>query len=341
MSPSIGAILQSARLARSITIEDAERVTRIPRRYLEALEQENYGILPAPVYARGFLRSYASYVGLDLSNSSLQQEFIDQILEFIPLTEGEGQDEVSEAVGGITGAASGALTGLGLIGLAWSGSNMFGVIRRSINTAYDLELHRPFVPAKLLDLAMVMGMGFFFMASIAATAFLRVVRQFSEDIPGLGDAAETAGLVWVLASFAVPFLLSLVAFTVLYWIVPATKVRLRDVWPGALVAALLFEIGKTGFAFYLENFGNYGLVYGSLGAVVAFLFWAYISSMILLFGAEVASEYPRVLAGKYEEAEEAKVPAAKVPWQQRVRTIVRGLFIQPPGPPGDDKAHRS
>jgi hypothetical protein len=58
-------MLQRARLARGITLEDAERLTRIPRRYLEALEQENYGILPAPVYARGFLRSYASHLGLD------------------------------------------------------------------------------------------------------------------------------------------------------------------------------------------------------------------------------------------------------------------------------------
>ncbi|MEO8456322.1 MAG: helix-turn-helix domain-containing protein [Chloroflexota bacterium] len=66
MSPSpLGETLQRARLARGIKIEDAERVTRIPRKYLEALELENFGILPAPVYARGFLRSYASFLGLE------------------------------------------------------------------------------------------------------------------------------------------------------------------------------------------------------------------------------------------------------------------------------------
>lgn len=66
MSPSpLGETLRRARTAKGITIEDAERVTRIPRRYLEALELENFGILPAPVYARGFLRSYASYLGLE------------------------------------------------------------------------------------------------------------------------------------------------------------------------------------------------------------------------------------------------------------------------------------
>jgi cytoskeletal protein RodZ len=61
----LGEILQRARQERGISIEDAERATRIPRRYLEALEQENLSILPAPVYARGFLRSYSGYLGLD------------------------------------------------------------------------------------------------------------------------------------------------------------------------------------------------------------------------------------------------------------------------------------
>jgi transcriptional regulator with XRE-family HTH domain len=61
----LGETLRRARQARGITIEDAERATRIPRRYLEALEQENFSILPAPVYARGFLRSYSGLLGLD------------------------------------------------------------------------------------------------------------------------------------------------------------------------------------------------------------------------------------------------------------------------------------
>jgi cytoskeletal protein RodZ len=61
----LGETLRRARLSRGTTFEDAERVTRIPRKYLEALENENFGVLPAPVFARGFLRSYAGYLGLD------------------------------------------------------------------------------------------------------------------------------------------------------------------------------------------------------------------------------------------------------------------------------------
>lgn len=65
MSSPLGETLRRARLSKNVTFEDAERVTRIRREYLEALEREEFTKLPAPVYARGFLRSYAGYLGLD------------------------------------------------------------------------------------------------------------------------------------------------------------------------------------------------------------------------------------------------------------------------------------
>src|SRR5207244_12256217 len=65
MSSPLGETLRRARLSKNVTFEDAERVTRIRLEYLEALEREDFTKLPAPVYARGFLRSYAGYLGLD------------------------------------------------------------------------------------------------------------------------------------------------------------------------------------------------------------------------------------------------------------------------------------
>ena len=61
----LGSLLTRAREARGLTLEDAERDTRISRRYLQALESEQFEVIPAPVYARGFLRSYSQYLGLD------------------------------------------------------------------------------------------------------------------------------------------------------------------------------------------------------------------------------------------------------------------------------------
>ncbi len=276
-----------------------------------------FSLFPLLIFLVGVL-------GLFLQSSALQEDVIDAVLDNIPLSEEEGRSDVTDAVRGVAGVGSGALGVFGLIGMAWSGSNMFGIIRRSINTAYDLEYQRPLVQQKLLDLTMVAGMGVFFLASIGATGFLRLVRQRSEDIPFFGDVAEQAGFAWDAISFLIPLALSFLAFTFLYWVVPATKVRLRDVWLGALVAAVMFEACKVAFTFYLQNFGNYDVVFGSLGAVAAFLFWIYLSANILLLGAEVASEHPRVLRGDYAEAR----PAPARPLQETVRARVRGLFLR-------------
>ncbi len=61
----LGRILQEARASRGVTLEEAESATRISRRYIEALEQEDFSVFPAPVYARGFLRSYSQFLGLN------------------------------------------------------------------------------------------------------------------------------------------------------------------------------------------------------------------------------------------------------------------------------------
>jgi membrane protein len=199
-----------------------------------------FSLFPLLIFAAGIL-------GLFLQSSELQEDIIDAVLDLGLLDEEEVRDDVTEAVQGVAGVGSGVLGILGFLGMAWSGSNMFGVIRRSLNIAFDLEFRRPFAQQKLLDLAMVAAFGGFFLVSIGATAFLRAVRAFSDDIAYLGDAAESAGFLWDAASFLIPLGLSFAAFLVLYWVVPATKVRPRDVWLGALVAAVLFEIGKFAF----------------------------------------------------------------------------------------------
>jgi membrane protein len=276
-----------------------------------------FSVFPLLIFVVGIM-------GLVLQDSQVQQDVIDAVLDVVPLSETEGRDQVTEAVESMSGPGSGLVGLVGLLGMAWSGSVMFGVIRRSINTAYDLAADRPVVQQKLVDLAMVAGLGLFFVASVVATAFLVIARERSEDVGLFGDFAQDIGFLWDAASYVIPLVLSFVAFTALYWFVPATTVRLRDVWLGALVAAVAFEAMKIGFTIYLNNFSNYDLVYGSLGAVVAFLFWVYLSANTLLFGAELAAEYPRVRRGHYDTTETK--PAR--PLDERLREFVRGLFFR-------------
>lgn len=76
---------------------------------------------------------------------------------------------------------------------------------------------------------------------------------------------------------------------VLYTIVPYKRLSWREVVPGALVAALLFELGKALFLLYLDHVGNLRAVYGSLSSVIVLLLWLYFSGRVLLFGVEVIS----------------------------------------------------
>ena len=278
-----------------------------------------FALFPLLIFLTGIM-------GIVLRDSQLEQDVIEAIADFIQTGEGsDREDDITNAVKDVSGSASGLLGIIGLVGAAWAGSNMFGVIRRAINHAYDLDSHRPFVQQKLLDLALVVGVGFFFLTSIAATAFLRTVREFSADLGPLGDVAEDAGFVWDAGSLLIPLTLSFVAFVALYWIVPNKTLAPHDVWPGALVAAVMFEAGKFGFSIYLETLGQSNAVFGALGGVAIFLFWVYISANILLFGAEVASEYPRVRRGDYDVPDD--VEDENPPIRERARRLVKGLFV--------------
>ncbi len=285
-----------------------------------------FSLFPLLIFAVGV-------AGLFLQSSSVQQDIVDEVLKDVPLNEGEGRNAVTDAVHAVSGPGGGAVGFLGLIGMAWAGSSMFGAVRKALNTAFDdEEAKRPFVQQRLIDLGLVLALAAFFLASIALMAFLRIVRHHTSDIPGPGDIAETLGLLWDAGSYLLPLVFSFAAFLVLYTVVPGRMRPPRDVWPGALVAAVLFEAAKAGFSFYLENFSNYDLVFGSLGAVAAFLFWLYLSANIMLFGAEVASEYPIVRAGEYEQP---ALEGMKLLLRERAWHTVRRLFLREEAPARD------
>ncbi len=264
--------------------------------------------------------------GLLIQDRGVQQDIVDEVLKNIPLNEGEGRDSVTNAVRDVAGTASGALGILGLAGMAWAGSSLFGALRKALNTAFDdMESKRPFFRQKAIDLGLVLALAVFFLTSIGATAFLRIVRTNSARLGALGDVADSAGPLWDLASYAIPLVFSVIAFSALYCLVPSRLRSPRDVWPGAVVAALVFEIAKLGFSAYIENFTHYNLVMGSLGAIAVFLLWIYVSANIMLFGAEVASEYRQVPESGYEQP---VMGGFKPPLTQRAWEAFRALFVR-------------
>ena len=222
-------------------------------------------------------------VGVVLEPGTLQGAVLDYATEIFP----GSRELVSTNVEGIV-SSRGTLGLLSFLGLLWSGMAIFAAIRRSLNRAWDIEQERPFWRQKLVELAMMVGVGLILMTSIVVTAFFRILLGLnSEAAAGIATPLATLG------SF-MPLLLDFVVFAAIYRFVPNTPAVWSDVWPGAVLAAVLFEGGKHLFLWYMTNFADYSLVYGSLASVIAFLFWSYISAIILLLGAEVAAEYSRL-----------------------------------------------
>jgi hypothetical protein len=123
----------------------------------------------------------------------------------------------------------------------------------------------------------------------------------------------------VIVSFAI--------FAALYRFVPAVNTTFNEIWPGALFAATAFELAKIGFSFYIRNFGNYNAVYGSLGAVIVFMLFIFIAANVLLMGAEIASEWPRVRAGHYDRGLPASTPRVRQPLGARLQALVRQAVL--------------
>ena len=135
-----------------------------------------------------------------------------------------------------------------------------------------------------------------FAMSITATTTLQLIGN--EELPLLGSLAFLDHNGINILARPLPFIFSLLIFLLIYKFAPYTRTRWRYIWPGALLAALLFDVGKSVFVFYLENYAIYERIYGALTSVIVLLAWTYMSGMIVIIGAEVSSEYQRMRLGQ-------------------------------------------
>ena len=222
-----------------------------------------------------------------LEAENIQANIASAVGGFLPGSEQFVQDNIE----GILNIRS-ALGLFSLVGLLWSGSAMFGALDRAINRAWDIHNDRPIYVGKPRHILMVISAGGLFAVSMSSAAIVRTAQELPGlDLPVIGFVIDNMGHIILQG---VSFSLMLVIFLMLYKAVPNTKTYWRYIWPGAIVAAVLFETSKNLFILYLEKFASYQNVYGTLAPVIVLLFWAYVSSFIVLLGAEICSEYERL-----------------------------------------------
>ncbi len=258
-----------------------------------------------------------SVAGVLLTDDLLRERVVDRLYDLLPA--GAGREDLEALIDPIATGRS-AVGVVSVLGLFWASSGMMAALRFSMETIWHRESRRPFLRGKLVDFGLVLSVGALVALSIASTAVLQVGREVSEAFSDtLGPFGAEASGIFSVFSWLLPFMLTFVTFTLIYKVVPSVPTRFRDVWVGAVVAAALFEALKLLFAVYLRNFSNYDAVYGSLGAAIALLFFVFLGACTLLFGAEIASEWPRVMRGHYDHAPSS---GASDPWRTRLGELV-------------------
>ena len=271
-----------------------------------------FSIFPLVIVLGGLLGIVVNVVGV-------QADVIDPIVDAIPLDE-DGQGTFRELLEGATGSLAG-IGLVGVIGLVWSASGMMGAIRFGLHRAFGVDRKRPFVRGKLLDIGLVFGVGLLIGLALGLAVSSRLLSAFAADTL---DSIGLSGVATWLIGLAMPTVLAFVAIAVLYHVVPASRPPWRSVLPSAAVVGVAYALLQNLFALYLSYFGNYNAVYGSLGAVIAFLFFVYLSATLFLFGAYVAALRPMV-RGQLERGEALRGEAA--PARDRAVGIVRNLFV--------------
>ena len=194
---------------------------------------------------------------------------------------------------------SSPITGIvGIIGLLWVSTTVFGGIRKGINAVWGISKPRPFFHERFIDISITTGAGILLLAPLVLTVTIGLLSGVGEEPTSSTFFQQTVRTIVTYLSPAA----SILVFMILYRYLPNTKVTFREVWPGALMAALAFEAAKWGFLWYTSSFPVlYNVFYGPLGALIALLIWVFISANILFYGALVTSRYSRHLSRKAEE----------------------------------------
>jgi membrane protein len=252
--------------------------------------KDNVGLVAAGVAFYGFLALVPMLGALVLTYGLVAepQTVIDHARSLTAVLPTDVAVLIADQLLGVV-ATSGEKKGLGLlVALAialWGARNAAGSIVTALNIAYEEEEKRGFIKVTLLSLAMTVAAVAMALLAMGAAAVLGFLHHL---LPGSGPVALAA---WKVLSYALLAGAAAGAIATLYRYGPSReKARWTWITPGSAFASIAWLLLTVGFGFYVANFGNYNATYGSLGAVVVLLTWMYLSSYVLLFGAELNSE---------------------------------------------------
>ncbi|HET7275348.1 MAG TPA: YihY/virulence factor BrkB family protein [Longimicrobiaceae bacterium] len=217
-----------------------------------------------------------------------QQTAINYVIGILPPS-----DRVLELTRSVVDQLITGRTGIGVVGLVllvWISTRLIGSLRSALRDIFDVQEDRGIIAGKIFDAKMVVVAGSLFVANTGITVALETVNTRGAQWLGLGDAEPLRAFqaLWAqLLAFAFIFAM----FVLIYRFLPARRINWRIALVAGTFTAVVFEILKSVFAWYVAHLANYTTTYGYLATIVVLVFWIYYSAVVFVLGGEVGQVY--------------------------------------------------
>lgn len=190
----------------------------------------------------------------------------------------------------------GAMTLVAIVSLVWSATSVFNILAKNLNRAFPRASVPNFLKGRFMGFLMFLGLGALMLLSVASSTLSGLIPVI--NIPLDGRALHET-FIWQIGAFLVPVGINLLMFWALYYWVPRTKVSRKASFIGGLIAGVTWELLNNIFTWYLSSgLSRYRLVYGSVGSIVALLFWIYMTGMITLLGVHLTASIQHAMIEK-------------------------------------------
>jgi membrane protein len=194
----------------------------------------------------------------------------------------------------------------GSLALIWSSLGVFGAITSAVNEAWGVEKQRSFLRHRMVSFLMLVAAGLVMVVGLLLVSAVQLAEASWFGVMLLRFSWLQALQTWAFRYAATAILI--VGVGLVFYFIPNAKTRFRDVWVGAALTGILWRLAFDGFSWYIATNTQMAFIQGSIAAVVVFLLWIYVSSVILMYGVEFTAAYARLRRHRPDE-----MPAAPTP----------------------------
>jgi membrane protein len=194
----------------------------------------------------------------------------------------------------------------GALTLIWASLGVFGAVTSAVNEAWGVEKQRSFWKHRMVSFLMLVAAGGVMIVALLLVSAMEVAQASWFGVM-LAQFEWLTNLQSLTVRYSATILL-IVGVGLVYYFIPNAKTRFRDVWVGAILTGVLWRLAFDAFSWYIGGSGRLTFIHGSIAAVVVFLLWIYVSSVILMYGVEFTAAYARLRRRRPDQMSAAPSP---------------------------------